>query len=248
MAERGPDQGRSDGRRPDEPRPLRFDRDFIDSAPGSCLVTCGRTRVICTAIVEDGVPPWRKGSGQGWLTAEYGMLPGSTDRRKPRDGRRGGIDGRSVEIQRLVGRALRPAIDMSALGERTVFVDCDVIQADGGTRTTAINGAWVALRDALEGLRRQGRLATDPLRSPVAAISVGVVHGEVYVDLDHAEDRDADADMNVVMDAAERFLEVQATAERAPITGPQLSRALELAQRTISEITAVRERLWEDCR
>ena len=227
---------RIDGRPADAIRPLRFDREFVSSATGSCLIGCGRTRVLCTVCVEESVPPWLDGKGQGWITAEYNMLPASTGRRKPRDGRKGRVDGRTVEIQRLVGRSLRPSVDLKALGPRTLTIDCDVIEADGGTRTTAINGATVALQDALDQLIRDGRLERSPLISPVGAISVGIVEDQVLTDLCYQEDSRAQADMNVVMDGQGRFLEVQASAEGRPFSKAELDQALAQARCSIEDI------------
>jgi ribonuclease PH len=193
--------------------------------------------VICTATVEESVPDWLAGRGQGWLTAEYAMLPGSTGRRKAREGRRGGgIDGRTAEIQRLVGRALRPIVDLKALGERTLYVDCDVIEADGGTRTASINGAYVAVCDAVSSLMAAGRVTRPVVRTAVGAISVGIVGGEVLLDLDYSEDSEADADMNVVMCGDGRFIEVQASAERSPFDARGLDAALRMAESGIRRV------------
>jgi ribonuclease PH len=233
---------RADGREAWELRPLSFRPGFLRPAPGSCLVEWGGTRVLCTATLEAGVPAWLAGRGKGWLTAEYGMLPGSTDRRKPRDGRRTpGVDGRTAEIQRLIGRSFRPVVDLAALGENTLYLDCDVLEADGGTRVAAINGAYVALRAAARNLRARGTLTSDPVRSSVAAVSAGVVKGAVLVDLAHAEDQGADADMNVVMAGDGRFLEVQATAEGSAFSIDQLHEALRLATEAIARIRGLQE-------
>src|SRR6476619_1005405 len=190
---------RADGRRADEIRPLTFDVDFISSATGSVLVTAGATRVICTAMVEESVPGWMRGQGTGWITAEYGMLPGSTSTRKARDAARGRLDGRTVEIQRLIGRSLRAVVDRGGLGERTVWVDCDVIQADGGTRCAAISGGYVAVHRALARLVTAGKLAELPLSDTVAAVSCGIVGETPVLDLDYTEDSSAEVDMNIVM-------------------------------------------------
>lgn len=227
---------RPDGRRPDELRPLRFDVDFVPSATGSVLVSAGRTRVLCTALVEEGVPPWLRGQGLGWLTAEYGMLPGSTGSRKPRDATRGKVDGRTVEIQRLIGRSLRVVCDRSRLGERTVWVDCDVIEADGGTRCAAITGGYVALHRALARLQAEGRLGELPLSDSIAAVSVGVIAGEPRLDLPYAEDSVAEVDMNVVMTGDGRLVEVQGTAEAAPFERAMLDQLLDLASAGVREI------------
>ena len=191
---------RSANREPDELRPIHFTRGYTRHAEGSVLVEFGDTRVLCTASVEERVPPFLKGQGRGWITAEYGMLPRATHERSPREAARGKQGGRTLEIQRLIGRSLRAAVDLTALGERTLTLDCDVLQADGGTRTAAITGAWVALWDALAGLRANGILAADPLRAQVAAVSVGIHEGIAILDLDYAEDSSAHTDMNLVMD------------------------------------------------
>jgi ribonuclease PH len=229
---------RADGRRADELRPVGMQPDFIPSASGSVLFAIGRTRVICTAMVEESVPPWMRGRGTGWVTAEYGMLPGSTDQRKPRDASRGRPDGRTVEIQRLIGRSLRSVVDMRALGERTVWIDCDVIQADGGTRCASICGGYVALHSALAGLVDAGSLAALPLSDSVAAVSVGVVGGEPLLDLAYSEDSRAEVDMNVVVTGRGELIEVQATAERTPFGRASLDRLLELAVGGIEQISA----------
>jgi ribonuclease PH len=222
---------REDGRRSDELRALAIEPDFLESAHGSALISFGRTRVLCTASVEEGVPRWLVGSGRGWLTAEYAMLPASTGERTPRESSTGRQKGRTVEIQRLIGRALRSVADLDALAEHTLWVDCDVLQADGGTRCAAISGAYVAARRALDrfGLGRG-------LRDSVAAVSVGIVEGDALVDLDYAEDSAAEVDMNVVMSGDGRLVEVQATAERAPFTRDQLDALLDLAGAAIEQI------------
>lgn len=228
---------RSGGRAADALRPHTFQPGFLSSADGSCLAAFGGTRVLCTASISSGVPGWLEGRGEGWLTAEYAMLPASTGRRRAREGRKGtGVDGRTVEIQRLIGRVLRPRLDRKALGSRTITVDCDVLEADGGTRTTAINGAAVAIRAALA--RRD--LSTVPF-DPIGAISVGVVDGSVLLDLDYPEDARADADMNVVMDQAGNFLEVQASAEGRPFTRDEFDRALEVAAAGIERVFAAQQ-------
>jgi len=233
---------RADGRRADEIRPLTFDVDFIPSATGSVLVTAGATRLICTAMVEDSVPGWMRGQGTGWITAEYGMLPGSTNTRKQRDAARGRLDGRTVEIQRLIGRSLRAVVDRSRLGERTVWVDCDVIQADGGTRCAAISGGYVAVHRALARLVTDGRLEELPLSDTVSAVSVGVIDGTPLLDLPYAEDVRAETDMNVVMTGDGRFVEVQGTAEGAPFGREDLDGLLALAEQGIREIRALQLR------
>jgi ribonuclease PH len=227
---------RGDGRAADELRPIEIELDFIPSASGSALFRIGSTRLICTAMVEESVPPWMRGRGTGWVTSEYGMLPGSTSERKSRDASRGRVDGRTVEIQRLVGRSLRSVVDFKALGERTAWIDCDVIQADGGTRCAAICGGYVALHLALSRLVGKGALERVPLRDSVAAVSVGIVDGEPLLDLPYAEDSRAEVDMNVVMTGSGELIEVQATAERTPFGRASLDRLLELAAGGIDTI------------
>src|SRR5438552_2303079 len=224
---------RADGRRTDELRPLELEPDYLEQANGSALISFGKTRVLCTASLEEGVPRWLAGSGRGWLTAEYSMLPASTGARTPREASTGRQKGRTVEIQRLIGRALRAVADMEALGERTLWLDCDVIQADGGTRCAAISGAYVAARRALDHVGL-GRTLTDS----VAAVSVGIVGGEPLLDLDYEEDSAAEVDVNVVMAGDGRLIEVQATAERAPLDRGQLDDLLDLAAGGIEEIGA----------
>ena len=221
------------GRLPHQLRPLTFERGYTRSAPGSVLVRAGRTTVLCTCCLADDVPEFLAGKGKGWMTAEYGMLPGSTNTRKPRD-KAGKIDGRGVEIQRLIGRSLRAVIDLSKLGERTLWVDCDVIEADGGTRTASITGAFVAVVDALHAA---GLPANAILTDSVAAISVGIVDGEPRLDLEYVEDRDADVDMNLVMTGACQFIEVQGTGEEATFTRDELNALLALGEAGIAEIT-----------
>jgi ribonuclease PH len=219
-----------EGRQPDELRPIDVVPDFVEQADGSVLISFGKTRVLCTATIEDGVPRWLVGSGRGWMTAEYGMLPASTGERTTREARAGRQGGRTVEIQRLVGRSLRAAYDLEKLGERTIWLDCDVIQADGGTRTAAISGAWIALARAA---KRKGLPA--PVER-VGAISVGIVGGEPLLDLDYGEDSTADVDMNVVMRGDGRLVEVQATAEKEPFSRELLDRLLDLATGGIEEL------------
>jgi ribonuclease PH len=233
---------RADGRRLDELRPVELSPGFIPSASGSVLIGAGSTRVICTAMVEESVPMWMRGRGSGWVTSEYGMLPGSTGDRKPRDSSRGRPDGRTVEIQRLIGRSLRSVIDTKGLGERTVWIDCDVIQADGGTRCAAICGGYVALHLALSGLVDTGALAELPLTDSVAAVSVGIVDGQPLLDLAYIEDSRADVDMNVVMSGRGELIEVQATAERTPFARASLDRLLELAAGGIEELCELQAR------
>ena len=229
---------RPSGRRPDQMRNLRFTRGFTRHAEGSVLAEFGDTRVLCTASVADGVPRFLQGRGQGWVTAEYGMLPRATTERTDREAARGKQSGRTLEIQRLIGRSLRACVDLGQLGERMVTLDCDVLQADGGTRTAAISGAWVALADAVRGLLASGTLAADPLRGAVAAVSVGIFAGTPVLDLDYAEDSKAETDMNVVMDDQGRFIEVQGTAEGHPFTTTELEALLGLAGSGIREIIA----------
>jgi ribonuclease PH len=227
---------RGDSRKTDELRLARFERDFTVFAPGSVLVSMGRTRVLCTASVEDRVPPWMRGTGKGWVTAEYSLLPGSTPERVSREAAKGKQSGRTQEIQRLIGRSLRSVCDMVALGEMQITVDCDVLQADGGTRTAAICGAYVALHDALTRLIQQGTLRTNPLTEAVAAISVGVVDGVCMLDLPYEEDSRAEVDMNVVMTSSGRFIEVQGTAEGMPFTKGELDEMLSLAEHGIAQL------------
>ena len=229
---------RADGRAPDELRPIEITPDFISSATGSVLYQQGNTRLICTAMVEESVPPWMRGRGTGWVTSEYGMLPGSTDQRKTRDASRGKLDGRTVEIQRLIGRSMRSVVDFKALGERTVWLDCDVIQADGGTRCAAISGAYLALHVALSRLVDQSLLRQMPLSDSIAAVSVGIVDGQPLLDLAYVEDARAEVDMNVVMAGGGELVEVQATAERTPLSRASLDELLALAAGGIEEIRA----------
>jgi len=225
----------------DEPRPMVITRNYIKHADGSVLIECGDTRVICTASVDHSVPAFLRGKGSGWVTAEYGMLPRSTGNRMRREASSGRQGGRTMEIQRLIGRALRASIDTALLGERTITIDCDVIQADGGTRTASISGAWVALADALQGLLDRGDLDQSPLLCQVGAISVGIVAGQPVLDLDYAEDSTADTDMNVVMNSHGGFIEVQGTAESAPFSADELNAMLDLARRGIEGIFEIQK-------
>ena len=236
------DRPRADGRRTDELRPASFERDFTVFAPGSVLVSMGRTRVLCTASIEERVPPWMRGSGQGWVTAEYSLLPGSTGERVTREAAKGKQSGRTQEIQRLIGRSLRSVCDMVALGELQVTVDCDVLQADGGTRTASICGAYVALHDALTRLVQKGTLRANPLTEAVAAVSVGVVDGVCMLDLPYEEDSRAEVDMNVVMTSSGRFIEVQGTAEGMPFTKGELDEMLSLAEHGIAQLLDLADR------
>ncbi len=235
------DAGRKDGRGPDQLRPVQIQRHFNKYAEGSVLVSFGETRVICTASAEAGVPAFLRGSGEGWITSEYGMLPRSTDQRMDREAARGKQGGRTIEIQRLIGRSLRAAVDMTRLGENTIRIDCDVIQADGGTRTAAITGGCVALADAVQSLG----LAPNPFMRLVASVSVGIVDGRTLLDLDYSEDSSAWTDMNVVMTDDGRFIEVQGTAEGEPFARQELDNLLEVAERGIEELIAIQREVLE---
>jgi len=239
---------RADGRELDQLRPLAIEPGFIDSAHGSVLFSIGKTRLVCTAMVEESVPGWMRGRGTGWVTSEYGMLPGSTSERKPRDASRGKLDGRTVEIQRLIGRSLRSVVDFKALGERTIWIDCDVLQADGGTRCAAICGGYAALHLALSGLVDAGKLSELPLSDSVAAVSVGIVDGSSMLDLAYAEDSRAEVDMNVVISGSGQMIEVQATAERTPFGRASLDELLSLAAAGIEEISARQTRVLHEAR
>jgi ribonuclease PH len=232
---------RPSGRRPEQLRPVKITRNYTCHAEGSVLVEFGNTKVICTASVENSVPRFLRGEGKGWVTAEYGMLPRSTGSRMAREAARGKQGGRTQEIQRLIGRSLRAAVDLSALGENTITVDCDVIQADGGTRTASITGACVAMVDAIEYLKNQGKLKGEPLRHLVASVSVGVYQGAPVLDLDYPEDSTAETDMNVVMNSVGGFIEVQGTAEAAPFTDEELQQMLALAKRGIADLVRVQQ-------
>jgi ribonuclease PH len=231
---------RSFGRSADMMRPVSFDIGFQKFATGSALIAFGETKVICSAILEDKVPGWMNGRGAGWLTAEYAMLPGSSQQRTQRDSGKG-TNGRSQEIQRLIGRSLRAVTDLKALGERTLALDCDVLQADGGTRTASISGAYVAAVLACRKLMQKGTLKALPFREPVAALSVGIVKGEVFVDLDYAEDSSADVDMNLVMTASGKIIEIQGTAEGATFTETELQKMLSAAKEALKGIFAAQE-------
>ena len=227
---------RSDGRVPGQIRPVEIVRHWTKAVPGSVLYRCGRTCVFVTASIEDRVPPWMAGRGTGWLTAEYGMIPGSTKDRKQRAGPGGKVDGRTQEIQRLVGRTLRAVVDLKALGERTVWLDCEVLEADGGTRTASINAAYVALCDALKGHTFKKPLERWPVKEPVGAISVGIVGRLSLCDLDYSEDHRADVDMNVVMTEGGRYLEVQGTGENRPFEAAELQSLLDMAKDGIRQV------------
>lgn len=237
---------RPDNRAVDALRPVRLTRGWAKHAEGSCLIEFGDTKVLCTASVDTNLPPWLRNSGSGWVTAEYGMLPRATDRRNQRDATRGKPDGRTIEIQRLIGRSLRAAINVKALGERVITIDCDVLQADGGTRTAAITGAWVALCEALAKLKHDGVLRTWPLTEQVAAISVGIVGGHELLDLRYAEDSRASVDMNVVMTAGGRLIEVQASGEGATFSVEELNRLITLAQIGIGELCHLQQEAVAD--
>ncbi|MGH9225066.1 MAG: ribonuclease PH [Acidimicrobiales bacterium] len=234
---------RADGRQPDDLRPLSFQRDYTEFALGSVLVSMGRTRVLCTASVDERVPPWMRGQGKGWVTAEYSMLPGSTPERTDREVNRGKPSGRTQEIQRLIGRSLRAVTDMVAVGERQIMLDCDVLQADGGTRTASICGAYVALHDACTRLVQLGRLLAHPLTAGCAAVSVGIVEGIALLDLQYTEDVKAEVDMNLVMTSEGRFVEVQGTAEGLAFTRAELDDLLSLGEHGIAEILDVQAEL-----
>ena len=227
---------RADGRRADELRPLEIEVDYLEQPAGSALISAGKTRVLCTASITEGVPRWLMGKGKGWMTAEYGLLPASTGERTAREASSGRQKGRTVEIQRLIGRSLRAVVDVVALGERQITIDCDVIQADGGTRTASITGAWVALYDCLAWMRTRNMILREPLRDHVAAISCGICNGVAVLDLDYAEDSGAETDANFVMTGAGNLVEVQGTAEKTPFTEEQLLGLLALARKGIGKL------------
>lgn len=236
---------RPDGRSPADLRPLKLETGVLLHAEGSALIQVGHTRVLCAASVEDGVPAFRKGSGKGWVTAEYGMLPRATATRTPREAARGKQGGRTLEIQRLIGRSLRAVTDLQAFGERTVWVDCDVLQADGGTRTASITGAYVALVEAFRTLIRRNAVSAVPLRDAVAAVSVGLVGGRPLLDLDYTEDSAADVDMNVVMTGAGELVEIQATGEERPFSRAQFAELLDLAWSGVGRLLALQRQALE---
>jgi len=233
---------RNDGRGADKLRKVNITRNYIKYAEGSCLIELGNTRVVCTASVEESVPQFLKGSGTGWVTAEYGMLPRSCATRM----QRGKDSGRTYEIQRLIGRSLRAVTEMKSLGERTIWIDCDVIQADGGTRTASITGSFIALADALNKLKKQGQIRAVPLKDFVAATSVGMVNGNLLLDLTYEEDSNADVDMNIVMTGGEEFIEIQGTSERKTFNKPQMDKLLELAKKGIGELIDIQRNLLKD--
>lgn len=232
---------RIDNRELNQLRPVTFERNYTKHAEGSVLVSFGDTKVLCTASVEHGVPRWLKGQGKGWITAEYGMLPRATNTRNQREAARGKQSGRTQEIQRLIGRSLRAMVDLSKLGENTIYVDCDVIQADGGTRTASITGAAVAMIDALESLQQKKKLKADPLIGLVAAVSVGIKNGEVLLDLCYEEDASCDTDLNVVMTQKGEFIEIQGTAEEKPFTRTEADRMLDVAQAGIADLVKMQQ-------
>lgn len=231
-------QRRKDGRAFDELRPVAIRRNYLKFAEGSVLIEMGDTSVICTATVEERVPPFLQGTGRGWITAEYSMLPRSSRKRVPRESTAGRVGGRTHEIQRLIGRSMRAAFDLAFLGERTVYVDCDVLQADGGTRTASVTGAFVAVSDTLTRLKSEGLVSFVPVLDSVAAVSVGIVGGNAYLDLTHEEDSRAGVDMNVIMTGAGKFVEVQGTAELAAFSRDELTRLLDIAAKGIGELAA----------
>lgn len=232
---------RPSGRAFDALRPISFTRRYTRHAPGSVLVEFGDTRVLCTATISEQVPRWMKGRAHGWVTAEYGMLPGSTHTRSDREAARGKQSGRTQEIQRLIGRSLRAAVDLKGLGERQITIDCDVLQADGGTRTASITGGMVALVDAINGLQRDGLLTDDPLNGFVAAVSVGIYKGQPVLDLDYLEDSDADSDLNLVVAEGSKLIEIQGTAEKAPFSRAELDALLDLGETGISQLISAQK-------
>jgi len=236
---------RPSGRSVDQLRDVRITRNFTMHAEGSVLVEFGNTKVICTASVETSVPPFLRGKGKGWVTAEYGMLPRSTGSRMIREAAKGKQQGRTVEISRLIGRSLRAAVDLTALGENTINIDCDVIQADGGTRTASITGACVALVDAIEWLKKNGKVKGEPLKHMIAAVSVGMYKGTAVTDLDYAEDSEAETDLNVIMTASGGYVEIQGTAEAEPFTPDELNAMLALAQKAVGELAQIQKAALE---
>ncbi len=232
---------RPSGRAADQLRPVVIERHFTKHAEGSVLISCGDTRVLCTASVEERVPPWLRGKGQGWVTAEYGMLPRSTGTRNQREASRGKQGGRTLEIQRLIGRSLRAAIDLEAVGERSITLDCDVLQADGGTRTASITGAYVALVDAIDRLMKAGKLKRNPIHGQIAAVSVGMLGSDAVLDLDYAEDSTADTDLNVVMNDGGGLIEIQGTAEGHAFHRHELDAMVTLAEKGIGELVTAQE-------
>jgi ribonuclease PH len=236
---------RSDGRASDELRPVKINRRYLKFSEGSVLIEMGTTKVICTATLEESVPAFLKGTGRGWITAEYSMLPGSSQIRIPREASRGRVGGRTHEIQRLIGRSLRAVVDLERIGERTIYVDCDVLQADGGTRTASITGAFVALSDTLRALRDNGQIESIPILDSVAAVSVGIVDGIALLDLTYVEDSKAEVDMNVVMTGSGSFVELQGTAESTPFSREELERLVLLASKGTEELTRLQREVLE---
>ncbi|MBI1824458.1 MAG: ribonuclease PH [Nitrospirae bacterium] len=234
---------RSNSRKPSDLRPVKITRNFIKHAEGSVLIEMGDTKVICTASIEEKVPPFLKGSGKGWITSEYAMIPRSSQERIPRESSKGKLGGRTHEIQRLIGRALRAVVDLDSLGERTLWIDCDVIQADGGTRTASITGSFIALADAFSLIQKRGLIKKIPLKDYLAAISVGRINGEVYLDLDYSEDSTAQTDMNVVMTGKEQFVEIQGTAEKGSFSREDLDQFLIYAKKGILELIEIQKQL-----
>ncbi|MCR4290987.1 MAG: ribonuclease PH [Candidatus Scalindua sp.] len=232
---------RIDGRKPDEMRPVLIERNYTKFAHGSVLIAVGNTKVICTASIEDSVPPHKKNTGEGWITAEYSLLPGSTPRRVPRESSRGKVGGRTHEIQRLIGRSMRAIVDLSAIGERTIWLDCDVIQADGGTRVASITGAYVALVDAISWLKKNVGITGEPLLGSVAAVSVGVVDSVPLLDLCYEEDVSADVDMNIVLTGDGEYIELQGTAEKQTFSEEELAQMMRQAKKGISELTLIQK-------
>jgi len=237
---------RPDGRKNDQMREVKIQQNFVDTAEGSVLISMGKTRVICTASIEERVPPFLKDQKKGWVTAEYSMLPRSTKTRSARESAIGKISGRTHEIQRLIGRALRSVVDLTAIGERTIWIDCDVLQADGGTRTAAITGAFICLADALKYALRNGLIEKTPLKDYLAAVSVGVVKGEPVIDLCYTEDYAAEVDMNIVMTGSGKYVEVQGTAEGAPFSRETLDVLLKLAEEGIHHLTDIQKKILEE--
>lgn len=237
---------RVDGRNNNETREIKITRNYIKHPQGSVLIECGGTKVICTATIDEKIPPFLKGSGEGWITCEYGMLPGSTQTRKARESSRGKVDGRTAEIQRLIGRALRSVVDLKSLGEKTIWIDCDVIQADGGTRTASITGAFVALVDAINSIDKVNRFACYPIKNFVAAISVGIVGDEILLDLCYEEDSNAQVDMNIIMTELNQYVEIQGTGEESPFTKDEMSKLLGLAEEGINKLISIQRQSLGD--
>lgn len=236
---------RPDGRQPDALRPIRFEMGFNPYAEGSCLVKCGNTHVLCTASVDETTPPWLRGQGKGWVTAEYAMLPRATHTRTRREVTGGKVSGRTQEIQRLIGRSLRAAVDLKALGERQILIDCDVLQADGGTRTASITGAWLALKQAVNYLLEEDVLKTDPVHAQLAAVSCGIIAGEARLDLEYEEDRVAETDANFVLTSDGGVIEVQATAEDRPMASEQFDQLFSLARKGVADLCAMQNEALE---